>query len=73
MIFSFNREKNAKLLSERGIGFEEIIQAIHDGNLLDIAEHPNKEFYPHQKILYVRIIYPHTPENLFIYEEDGRR
>jgi uncharacterized DUF497 family protein len=69
MNFKYNHEKNAKLIIERGIGFEEIIQAISDGGLLGIAEHYNKETYPEQKILYVRVL-----DELyvvpFVYEED---
>ena len=56
MKFKYNYEKNAKLLSERGIGFEEIIQAIADGNLLDIRLHHNQKQYPGQSILFVRIL-----------------
>ncbi|WP_341756147.1 MULTISPECIES: hypothetical protein [unclassified Candidatus Tisiphia] len=54
--FRYNYEKNSKLLLERGIGFEEIIQAIADGNLLDITKHHNQEQYPDQQILYVRVV-----------------
>lgn len=54
--FRYNHEKNSKLLLERGIGFEEIIQSIADGNLLDITKHYNQEHYPNQQILYVRVI-----------------
>ncbi|MEY4463079.1 MAG: hypothetical protein RLZZ81_50 [Pseudomonadota bacterium] len=54
--FRYNHEKNAKLLHERGIGFEEIVQSIEDGNLLDIKLHYNHEKYKGQKILYVRMI-----------------
>ncbi|KJV94112.1 hypothetical protein RPATATE_0748 [Rickettsia parkeri str. Tate's Hell] len=39
--YRYNHEKNVKLLNERGIGFEEIIQSIADGNLLDIKLHHN--------------------------------
>jgi hypothetical protein len=35
--------KNAKLRTERGIGFEEIVFHIERGDLLDILEHPNPE------------------------------
>ncbi|AFC69875.1 hypothetical protein MCE_05030 [Rickettsia amblyommatis str. GAT-30V] len=42
-------------MHERGIGFEEIIQPIADGNLLDIKLHHNQEQYK-EKILYVRMI-----------------
>ncbi|AJQ51965.1 MAG: hypothetical protein AB8U88_04515 [Rickettsia conorii subsp. raoultii] len=54
--YRYNHEKNIKLLHERGIGFEEIIQSIADGNLLDIKLHHNQEKYKGQKILYVRMI-----------------
>ena len=56
MKFRYNHEKNAKLLLERGIGFEEVIQAIADGNLLDIRKHHKQEQYPNQNILYIRIL-----------------
>lgn len=56
MNFRYCYEKNAQLIKERGIGFEEIIQSISEGNLLDIKLHHNPTKYPHQKILYVRIL-----------------
>lgn len=56
MDFKYNPEKNAHLLEERGVGFEEIIQAIAEGQLLAITGHPNSEKYPNQKILYVKIL-----------------
>ena len=56
MNFKYNYEKNFQLLETRGIGFEEIIQAIFEGNILDIRKHPNELKSPDQKILYVRIL-----------------
>lgn len=56
MNFKYNYEKNFQLLETRGIGFEEIIQAISEGNILDIRKHPNELKYPEQKILYVRVL-----------------
>jgi hypothetical protein len=56
MDFRYCYEKNAELLKTRGIGFEEIIQAISEGNLLDIRKHHNEQKYPNQKILYVRLL-----------------
>jgi hypothetical protein len=47
-------EKNAKLLSERNICFEEI-QVLLDRNcLVDILIHPKQDRYPGQGILVVR-------------------
>ena len=56
MQFQYAQEKNAQLIAERGIGFEEIIEAIQNGNLLDITQHHNQEMCPHQKILHVRCL-----------------
>lgn len=56
MNFKYNHEKNAQLLKSRGIGFEEIIQSIAEGNLLEIRKHHNPIKYPNQEILYVRIL-----------------
>ena len=54
--FAYSFATNAILLAARGLGFEEIIKAIGEGNLLGIAEHPNAVKYPGQQILYVRIL-----------------
>lgn len=56
MRFKYNFEKNALLLLERGVSFDEIIQAIGDGNLLDVRDHYNQKKFPKQKILYVRLL-----------------
>lgn len=56
MNFRYNHEKNAELLKLRGIGFEEIIQSIADGNLLEIRKHHNQEKYPNQEIMYIRVL-----------------
>lgn len=70
MNFKYSHEKNTKLLQERKIGFEEIIQEINYGNLVDITHHPNMENYPNQRIMYVRVL-----ETIYVVpyvtEEDG--
>lgn len=70
MEFKYNFEKNAKLLAERGIGFDEIIQAISDGHLLSITEHYNQKKYPGQKLLFVKIV-SDVFVVPFIQEQDG--
>lgn len=55
MIYDFSAQKNALLIEERGISFEEIILAISEGGLLDIIEHPNPDSYPTQKVYVVEI------------------
>jgi uncharacterized DUF497 family protein len=70
MKFNYSTEKNAKLISERGIGFEEIIDATQQGNLLSITEHHNPDQYPNQYLLHVRcleVVYV-VP---FVIEESG--
>lgn len=56
MNFRYNYEKNSQLLKTRGIGFEEVIQSISEGHVLDVRKHPNEITYPNQNILYVRIL-----------------
>ncbi|MBS0236782.1 MAG: DUF4258 domain-containing protein [Proteobacteria bacterium] len=54
MKFRYSESKNAKLQKERGIGFEEIIEAIQNGNVFQ-TEHPNPAKYPNQKIAHVEL------------------
>jgi uncharacterized DUF497 family protein len=52
--FDWDDAKNAKLRTERGIGFEDIVFHIERGDLLDILEHPNPDRYADQRIFVVR-------------------
>lgn len=54
--YRYNHEKNAKLLHERNMGFEEVIQSINEGNVLRVRLHPDQVKYKGQKIFYVRMI-----------------
>ena len=49
-IYSWNPEKNEKLMLERGISFEEIVLNIELGHEIEIYDHPNQQRYPGQKI-----------------------
>ena len=53
--FSWNPEKNEQLRRERGVGFEEVVFHIEQGDVLDILEHPNRERYPAQRVLIVKM------------------
>lgn len=53
--FDWNPEKNTRLKQERGMGFEEILIAIEEGEILDIVENPNKNKYPNQKLFIIRL------------------
>lgn len=56
MKFRYNLDKNALLLKNRGIGFDQIIEEITNGNLLKITLHHNQKLYPNQKIFHVKCL-----------------
>jgi len=51
----FNREKDKVLLEKRGIGFEDIKQALENGKLLNVVKHPNSKRYPRQKMFLIEL------------------
>jgi uncharacterized DUF497 family protein len=53
--FEWNEEKNKLLRNERQISFEEIVDALKKGKLIDRYKHPNEETYCHQEIFVVYI------------------
>ena len=53
--FDWNEVKNEKLKSERGIGFEDVAKAFLGGGLIKIIDHPNRERYPKQKVIFLNI------------------
>ena len=53
-LFTWDPQKNEKLIQERGISFESILWSIRSGGLLEIAEHTNPKKYPGQKMFVVR-------------------
>lgn len=53
--FDWDPDKNAKLKTERGVGFEDVLIALAEGNLLGILKHPNTKQYPNQYIFVVSI------------------
>ena len=52
--FAWDDEKNAKLKSERGIGFEDVVFHIERGDLPDTVDHPNPSRYAGQRMFIVR-------------------
>ncbi|WP_303288495.1 CopG family antitoxin [Marinobacter sp. SS8-8] len=52
---NWNAEKNQQLMSERGVSFEDVLFALQSGGLLDDGLHPNRDKYPNQRLLVVRI------------------
>jgi uncharacterized DUF497 family protein len=55
IFYDWDSNKNEKLISLRGVSFDEVIAILESGDILDILEHPNQEKYSHQKIYVVEI------------------
>ena len=53
--FIFDPAKNEKLKKERGISFQEIIDSILGGNMIQVLEHHNPKKYPNQCIYVIQI------------------
>ena len=53
--FIWSEEKNLWLKLERSISFDEIVEAIQEGHLLDFREHPDQFKYPGQYLMVVKI------------------
>ena len=53
--YIYDEHKNKKLKAERGVCFDDIIDAINDGKILEIIPHHNKAEYPNQMILIIEI------------------
>ncbi len=53
MVFRWDPQKNALLMRERGLSFEQIALAVEGGDLLQVIAHPNPARYPNQKIMVV--------------------
>ena len=53
--FDWNEEKNIKLKKQRGVGFEDVVVAIHEERILERGDHPNQDLHPGQKIIVVEI------------------
>jgi uncharacterized DUF497 family protein len=51
--FRWPPDKNAELLAERGLSFEQVVVAVESGGLLQVVSHPNQSRYPRQKIMVV--------------------
>jgi uncharacterized DUF497 family protein len=69
-IYSWNPDKNEKLILERGISFEEIVLNIELGHEIEIYDHPNQDKYPGQKISAV-IVEDYVYLVPFVENEDG--
>lgn len=53
--FDWNQKKNELLKIEREVCFEDVVDAISQGKVLDAFQHPNQRKYPNQKVYVVEI------------------
>jgi uncharacterized protein DUF4258 len=53
--YAFDPEKNARLIRERGISFEQIVALIESGKLIQVLKHPNATKYPNQLLYEVDV------------------
>ncbi len=72
MKFEWDPEKNKQLKRERNISFEKIIFHLSQGDVWKIADHPDQENYPGQKIYFVIVenyiyLVPHVIEKDYIF------
>jgi uncharacterized DUF497 family protein len=70
--FEWDPEKNERLKRERDSSFEKIIFHLSQGDVWKIADHPDQENYPGQKIYFVIVedyiyLVPHVVEKDHIF------
>jgi uncharacterized DUF497 family protein len=53
--FQWDIAKNAQLIRERGLCFEQVTVAIESGDLIQIVPHNNQALYPKQKVMIVNL------------------
>jgi len=72
MKFEWDPEKNEWLKKNRGISFEEIVFHLSQDDLWKVADHPDQEKYPGQKIYFVIVnsyiyLVPNVKEEKYIF------
>jgi len=54
-VFNWSIHKNEILKKKRKVSFEQVMDAMINGKILDIIKNPNSEQYPDQKIFIIEI------------------
>lgn len=72
MRYEWDPAKNEWLKAERGISFEVIVFHLSQGDVWKLADHPDQEDYPGQKIYFVIVdgyiyLVPHVIEKDYIF------
>ncbi len=55
LVIKFDHDKNEILRAKRDVSFEDVELEIESGRVIGEIEHPNKQKYPSQRILIVRL------------------
>lgn len=55
VIFDWDPEKERWLVENRGLSFQHVLFHVQEGDVLDLREHPNREKYPNQQLLIVKM------------------
>jgi uncharacterized DUF497 family protein len=72
MRYEWDPQKNERLKAERNISFEKILFHLARGDVWKLADHPDQENYPGQKIYFVIVddhiyLVPHVVEKDYIF------
>ena len=72
MKYEWDPKKNEMLKAERKISFEEIVFHLARGDVWKLADHPDQENYPGQKIYFVIVeeyiyLVPHVVEKDYVF------
>lgn len=68
--YNFCPIKNALLIEQRNVSFEEVIVAIEEGQVIDVVDHPNQKDYLGQRI-FILLINGYTYMVPFVEGKDG--
>lgn len=52
---AWDSENNDKIIATRGIGFEEVINAIFEGKTITVLRHQNVKRHPNQRLFVINI------------------
>jgi len=72
MRYEWEPQKNESLKAERDISFEKIVSHLARGDVWKLADHPDQENYPGQKIYFVIVeeyiyLVPHVVEKDYVF------
>jgi uncharacterized DUF497 family protein len=72
MRYEWDPQKNERLKAERNISFEKILFHLARGDVWKVADHPDQEAYPGQRIYFIIVeeyvcLVPHVIEKDYIF------